>query len=83
MKKFTIYNNKGGFIQTRIYPKSKLPKNVPKKDVIRLICGNDNQKDFIDTFVYPKEALFIATQLMKAWLYYDSKQSFRQGRPKK
>ncbi len=64
-KAFTMYGYGKGRIHSRVYKRT--PKNCPSYDIIRLICTHSDGHNFADFFVYPDEALMIATALMRAW----------------
>jgi len=64
-KAFTLYGYGKGKIHSRVYKKT--PKGCPDYDIIRLICTHENGDKFADFFVYPEEAMMIATALMRAW----------------
>ena len=66
-EQFHLYASQGEII-SKVYSKLELPKNVPKYDVIRLIARN-SKGEFIDCFVYPQEAVLIATALLRAYAY--------------
>jgi hypothetical protein len=60
-----------GFIQTTFY--KKVPKGVRVYDNIRLEFVQDGEH-IIDVFMYPDEALLVATAIMDGWL--NSKREF-------
>jgi len=64
-KAFTMYGYKKSKIHSRVYKRT--PKGCPSFDIIRLICTHENGENFADFFVYPDEAMMIATALMRAW----------------
>lgn len=68
MKKAFILTGIGkSLIETKVYNKSRLPKNVPKYDIIRLTTFNCQGEKFIDCFIYPEEAILIASALTRAY----------------
>ena len=66
-EQFHLYAPQGEII-SKVYPQSRLPKSVPKYDVIRLTARN-GKGEFIDCFVYPQEAVLIAAALLRAYVY--------------
>ena len=77
---FTLYSkDKKGFIETKVYTKSKLPKGIKNYDIVRLTCVNSKNKTFIDCFITPEEASLIASALMRAWVVcvYKGQQNLR------
>ena len=66
-KIFYIKAPQNGYILSQIYLKSELPKKTPNFDIIRITAHNGKKK-FIDCFVYPQEAVWIASALMSAYV---------------
>ncbi len=64
-KAFTLYGYGKSKVQSKVYKKT--PKGCPKFDIIRLTCTHQDGHKFADFFVYPEEAMIIATALMRAW----------------
>jgi len=64
-KAFTLYGLGKSKIESKIYQRP--PKGCPKFDIIRLTCRHEDGHDFADFFVYPEEAMMIASALMRAW----------------
>ena len=65
---FYISSGKG-FVTSKVYPTERLPTGVPNYDIIRLTAINSKGNNFIDTYVYPKEAVLIAEALLRAYTY--------------
>ena len=64
-KAFTLSGYGKGKIESKVYKRP--PKEFPKFDIIRLTCTNSEGCNFADFFVYPEEAMLLATALMRAW----------------
>ncbi len=93
-KAFTLYGYGKSKVESKVYKRP--PKGCPKFDIIRLTCTHENGHNFADFFVYPDEAMMLATALMRAWAmsysqgmekinpenYKDYKPSIEQKTPK-
>ena len=64
-KAFTLHGYGKGKIESKVYKRP--PKGCPKCDIIRLTCTHQDGHNFADFFVYPEEAMMIASVLMRAW----------------
>lgn len=68
----TILGYEKSKVESKVYKRT--PKGCPPFDIIRLKCTHEDGHDFADFFVYPEEAMMIATALMRAWMV-----TFEQG----
>ena len=71
-KALTLYGYGKSKISSKVYKRT--PKGCPPFDIIRLTCIHEEGDKIEDLFVYPQEAMMIATALMKAWMV-----TFEQG----
>lgn len=71
-KALTLYGYEKGKISSKVYQRT--PKGCPSFDIIRLTCTHQDGNNFADFFIYPEEAMMIATALMRAWMV-----TFQQG----
>ncbi len=74
-KAFTLYGYGKSKVESKVYKRP--PKGCPKFDIIRLTCTREDGHKFADFFVYPEEAMMLATALMRAWAM-----SYSQGMEK-
>ncbi len=74
-KAFTLYGYGKSKVESKVYKRP--PKGCPKFDIIRLTCTHEEGNKFADFFVYPEEAMMLATALMRAW-----SMSYSQGMEK-
>ena len=63
-----VYAPLSGKIMSKVYSKSRLPKHVPKYDIINLSIRN-NKGNIVNLFVYPQEAVLIADALLAAYTH--------------
>lgn len=66
-KTFDLFCVGKGKIVTKVYYPKRLPKDLPRYDIIRLILRN-KKGSLMDIYLYPEETICISTALLNAYV---------------